>query len=114
MALILKEGKSITLPYDQTQTITTAYAVIDVIRTDKANRFADMSVSIYSRICTKEERRTGIVSPIGTRQYQVLNSDFDTYFSVEAVNADDNPYKQGYIYLMTLDYFVDNWQSDEV
>ena len=114
MALILKEEKSIASPYDQTQAITTAYAVIDEMRTNKAIQVADISVSVYSRTCTKEERRAGIVSPIGTRQYQVLNNDFDTYFSVEAVNADDNPYKQGYIYLMTLDYFADNWQSDEV
>ena len=113
MALILKSGKSITLPYDQTQTTTTAYAVIDEMRTNKANRVADMSVSIYSRSCTKEERRTEAVRPLETRYYQILGDDFDNYFSVAAVNADDNPYKQGYIYLMTMDYFAENWQSDE-
>ena len=113
MALILKNGKSFILPYDQTQTITTAYAVIDEMRTNKANRIADISLSVYSRVCTSEERKKEVVRPLETQQYQILGDDFDDYFSVEAVTADENPFKQGYMYLNTLDYFNENWQSDE-
>lgn len=101
MALIPKTTNSVQSPYDTEATIEVKYAVIDRFKSyDKVTRYASFDLDIYTRICTKDDRRTKSVTPIESVHHEISGDDFDAYLSVSAVTADDNQYKQAYLWLL--------------
>lgn len=124
MSIILQEGKEYPNPFDNTKPLENPYGVIDRFETyNKATKEAVFVLEIYARECTGEERKSRVICPINTYTYRVDNEDFDEYFSIEAVNDDDNHYKRAYVYLLDLKelsedgnekwIWGDDWQSDE-
>lgn len=120
MALIPITTATVEHPFDSTATLPVLYAVIDRFKTyDKATRRASFDVDIYTRVCTSEERKDGVVKPIQSSHIEVKDADFDTYLCAAAISADDNQYRQAYLYLLQITDENDNliwgsvWQGDE-
>ncbi|MFX1499325.1 MAG: hypothetical protein ACFFDH_00010 [Promethearchaeota archaeon] len=120
MALTLKDGLTYNNRYDSTDPYTDAYAVVDECNGNKKTREQRIVLEIYAN---KAARDAGD-SPIDQLAYTVEGDDFDTFFSVAAIDADDNQYKKAYEYLLQLkkkdeegreieEYEWEDWESDE-
>ena len=120
MALVLKTDKTFTDDFGNSH--SDAYGVIDQANFNK-NR--DKGGNIIFEIYTNQQARIDKKQPIYQKSYPISAEDFDTWFAPDVISADDNQYKQAYLYLlqkthnagddenpdMQLDW--PDWESDE-
>lgn len=113
MALILKSNK--TFQDESGNVYGEAYGVVGQISSDKRNKLHTITFVIYkNHSCRNDLKR-----PVAEYTYGVGGDDFDMYFSPAAITADDNQWKQSYLYLLQLkneneDLIYGDWQSDEI
>ena len=86
---------------------------------NKKEKSQHFVLEIFSRKCASAQRSDGTVKPVSQHSYTITGDDWDTYFSVAAIDADDNQYNRAYAYLLQLKDEDDNlvwgdWESDEV
>jgi len=72
------------------------------VELDKVQRVARLTVQAW----VDEDARNNGKSPFTARRYTVTGDEFDTFFSVEALNT-ENVLKQAYLYLDTTDMFAE-------
>jgi len=113
MALITKTGytyksKKLDAP--------SAYLVVDKFaNNDKTQKTATFSWYIFA----EKSARDTVNDVLDAGQLTVTGDDYTSHFSPAAITADDNEFKQAYIYMLALtdddDNLVwgDNWKSDE-
>src|SRR4051812_17859585 len=94
MAYILKNGRSITNPYDGTSN-TAAYLVIDQLSIDKSVKGVHFWVAIYAN----QQARANRLAPIQTHEVFANGANFDTYFPT-TTNA--KVWTQAYDYLEAI------------
>lgn len=107
MAIILKPNRTFT---DARGVIhSSAYGVIDICMTNKRKGLHTLVLSIY----VSADAISSGKSPLYNVEIRPPVDSFNTYFSPAAITADDNQFKQSYIYLLTLPEWSADWQSDE-
>lgn len=119
MALVLKTGRTYTDPMGNTH--SAAYGVVDQNNGNKKSQTQHIWLDIYK----DQTARDNGMMPIHRHKYSASGADWTTYFSVAAINADDNHYKQSYEYLLNMPeldpdgeptgnlVWGDDWESDE-
>lgn len=111
MALILKPRKTYTDPHGNVY--KEAYAVVDDCNGNKKRKSQHFVLEIYK---DKDAREKGL-QPVKGYPYDVSGEEFEKWFSVEAIDENDNQYKQSYLYLLQLEdeegLIWEDWQSDE-
>jgi len=84
------------------------YAVVDYCFGDKKARIQVIKLDIYK---SKKARKQKL-NPLERRTYTIEGDEWDTWFSPEAISADDDQYEKSYEYLHSLPEW-ENWISDE-
>lgn len=77
----------------------TAYGVVDDCNGNKHRKTQHFVFEIYK---DRESRLDG-KQPVASYSYDISGSDFDTWFSVTAIDNDDNQYARAYSYLKQLE-----------
>jgi hypothetical protein len=108
MALILKQGKTYSDPYDGS--ITTAYANVKKSERDVNSKRQSIDLDIYSSKQARLDKRR----PVETRRIEMSSDAFDTHFS-EAILSESGKSveSQAYVFLLSLVEYNQDWQGDE-
>ena len=98
MALILKDNATYTY---KGLDIANPYLVIDFCNGSKcpSQKFQHFTVHIY----TSQEDRSNHERIIFSKNYNVTGDDWETYFSVAAIKADDDQYSRAYAYIKQVE-----------
>lgn len=112
MALISNPG--VTVSDDYGNSYTAVYAVIDkFIEYDKRQKVAQFMLVFYK---SQADVAAG-KKPFKEIAYSIGSDIFDNWFSVGAIQADDDPYERAYLYAVSLpataEFDPSDWSSDE-
>lgn len=109
MALKLKEGKTYPDPYNGDN--SEAYANIKQVNGNAARKDQRFTLEIYSSQTARENDKR----PIDSVSYSVSGDDWDTYFSVDAINPEGkNQYEQAYQYVLDLEENIGTEEEPEM
>lgn len=123
MALVLKLGKTYTDKFGVEH--TTAYATIDEVINNKRKKMGNVLLSVYasSDAAIAGKQPLEVCSKICENwvdSAEEAHNDYDNYVSVSAVTADDNEFKQAYLfwenetrYVNAGGFIKEDWEADE-
>ena len=123
MANKIKAGKTYTSPKDSERDLTaTAYAVVTQININHNRRDGLLTMEVYPRVCTREERASHAVLPIDQFNESINEAEHDLYFAKTKFTNGQNPQKMAYKFFEEKTHTVDDvevlkydiWTSDEV
>jgi hypothetical protein len=77
---------------------SSSYWRVTRISLDYERKTASISLAGYFN----QQARIDNKRPLDTKQFNVMNTTFNQYFSPEELNNNVNPVKQSYIYIKTL------------
>jgi len=123
MANKIKDGSSYTNPKDTTEDLSaTAYGVVTQVNINHNRKDGQVTMEVYPRTCTREERKGHVIAPVGQHGEEVTEELYDEYFAKAKYTNGNNPQKSAYEMLAAVEVEdaegvvtkkYAEWESDE-
>ncbi len=96
MAIELKQGKTLEDPRNKDVNVNDPYGVVTQVNINHSKKTGLVLIEVYSRPCTREERRENKVLPVLNYAEPVTMELYDLFFGKEVFINDMNPQEAGY------------------